>query len=184
MKHSAALTAVLTLALAGSAYGISGEGYFGPDTPLPSGIDIPSVVIPNTVKKTPSPIQKKQDERKQDDFRKKQDELKLSPKHEKYSEDLTKVIRSYSLDEAKTSELLDLHHAASRGIGNQEKINRYSVIIEAYPIDYFAAYNAAVAAYAMVDYDEAMYWITKCLDTCPDYMPARRLKKKIDGMPH
>ena len=173
--------------MAGRAYGISGEGYFGPDTPPPSGIipDLPSAVIPHSAKPktqdtTPAPLPKT---KSQQDDSLKDDRLKLSPKHEKYSEDLTKVIRSYGLKESVTSDLLDLHRAAERGVGNQAKIERYSAIVEAYSIDYFAAYKAAVAAYNMVDYDEAMYWITKCLDTCPDYMPARRLKKRIEGLP-
>ena len=38
-----------------------------------------------------------------------------------------------------------------------------------------------MVAYGMVDYEEAMYWVTKALDICPDYMPARRFKKRIEG---
>lgn len=181
MRHSAALTVILTLTLAGSAYGISGEGYFGPDTPPPAGIipDVPSVVIPRSAK---PPVSDTSSLPKRKTEPKPVDELKLSPKHEKYSEDLTKVIKGYGLRASITNELIDLHRAADRGVGNQEKINRYSAIIETYPIDYFAAYKAALAAYAMVDYDEAMYWITKTLDTCSDYMPAKRLMKRIEGL--
>ena len=178
------LTMIFTMTCAGIAFGISGEGYFGPDNPPPDGIipDLPSVTVlnytPPQTDPTPTPSAQLPEPSPKTATT---DELKLSPKHEKYSEDPSKVIKSYGLSETKTSGLLDLHQAASRGIGKQEQLNRYSAIIEVCPIDYFAAYRAAMVAYGMVDYEEAMYWVTKALDICPDYMPARRFKKRIEG---
>ena len=48
-------------------------------------------------------------------------------------------------------------------------------------MDYLAAYRTAQANFDMNRNGQALTWINKALEIKPDYMPARGLKKKIEG---
>ena len=176
MKRSVVLlTLLFSLIAASSAYALQGEGYFGPDVPpfdiIPS---LPSVTIPAAPQiKSPSPIDAAVIPTK-----KKSD---LAPRHEKFSEDTGKVIRSYGLDPTEESELLDLHHAAERARSKAEKFSRYSDILADNPLDYLAAFRMAQVAFNMANYSECEECIGKTLEICPDYAPAKRLMKVLEG---
>ena len=99
---------------------------------------------------------------------------------EKYSDDTTKVIKSYGLASG-TNVLINKHKEAAAGQGNRQKAERYSKILKKYPMDYLAAYRAAEVIFAMGRNGQALKWVNKSLEIYPDYMPARRLKKQIQG---
>ena len=48
-------------------------------------------------------------------------------------------------------------------------------------MDYLAAYRKAQVNFEMGRNSNALTWINKALEIKPDYMPARGLKKKIEG---
>ena len=185
---TAVLSALFVLMSAACSYGIIGEGYFGPDALPPYGIitDPPSLTLPGSKTKKieqpkdPDPGPKGGDEH---GGQGKQGGKKrpLSKKHEKYSTDTGKVIRSYGLGGEKTENLLERHHWAESGVGRQEKCDRYVNILHEHPYDYLAAYRASVLEYEMTGYRDAMHWLEECLKICPDYMLARNFRKKIAG---
>lgn len=174
MKRSLVLLALLfSLIAAGSAYAMQGEGYFGPDTaPFDVIPSLPSVTVPavkKVVQPSPTPA-----------IRVKK-ETGLPARHEKFSDKTEKVIRSYELDPTEESDLLDLHHAAERARSKPEKYSRYSDILMDNPLDYLAAYRMAQVAFNMANYRDCEECLNTTLEICPDYAPAKRLMKVLEG---
>lgn len=174
MKRSFVLLALLfSLIAASSAYALQGEGYFGPDTaPFDIIPSLPSVTVPQVrkvVQPAPTPVistKKKSD---------------LPARHEKFSDKTEKVIRSYELDPTEESDLIDLHHAAERARSKPERYSRYSDILMDNPLDYLAAYRMAQVAFEMANYSECEECLDTTLEICPDYAPAKRLMKVLEG---
>ncbi len=137
--------------------------------------NLPSVIIPNytppsptpTPTPTPTPLPEPKPTPK--------------PQYERYSEDPDKVIHSYGLSTTAELDLIDLHHSAKRAKAKRERYDRYIMILSDYPKDYLAAYEAAVSAYDMTEYDKALHWVNKSLEIFPQYVPARQFKRKIEG---
>ena len=174
MKRSVLLlTLLFSLIAVSSACAMQGEGYFGPDTaPFDIIPSLPSVTIPEVrkvVQPSPTPIVR---------TKKKSD---LAPRHEKFSEKTEKVIRSYGLDPTEESDLLDLHHAAERARSKPERYSRYSDILMDNPLDYLAAFRMAQVAFDMANYSECEECLNTTLEICPDYAPAKRLMKVLEG---
>ena len=172
---------VMLLVSTSVVYAASGDGYFGDDeiidaNPEPT-TDSTKPFIP------PMPDEEElmddEDETTTTISSTKKSEWKKPP--EKYADDATKVIKSYGLNKAQTNTLISRHKDAVAGMGNREKVDRYSSILKKYPMDYFAAYKAAEASFAMGRNNQALQWINRSLKIYPDYMPARRLKKQIQG---
>ena len=172
---------VMLFVVVGVAYADSGEGYFGDGdvidaNPEPTG-DSSKPFIP------PMPDEEELEE--EDDVEtieplKPAKETKWKKAPEKYSDDTTKVINSYGLGN-KAKNLINRHKEAAAGMGNKEKVSRYSAILKQFPMDYLAAYRAAEASFAMGRNSQALKWVNQSLAIYPDYMPARRLKKQIEG---
>ena len=172
---------VMLLASTSAVYAASGDGYFGDDevidaNPEPT-TDSTKPFIP------PMPDEEElmddEDETTTTISSTKKSDWKKPP--EKYADDATKVIKSYGLNKAQTNTLISRHKDAVAGMGNREKVDRYSSILKKYPMDYFAAYKAAEANFAMGRNNQALQWVNRSLKIYPDYMPARRLKKQIQG---
>ena len=102
-------------------------------------------------------------------------------KPEQKSTDANKVIASYKLNATDNRILREKHKSAGNSsIGKREQSQRYSRIFTLYPYDYLAAYNVALLNFEMTRYSTALEWIDKSLAVYPDYIPAKRLKPKID----
>ena len=99
----------------------------------------------------------------------------------KYSEDTKKVIKSYRLSKKTTNALLNRHENSAAGVGNKEKAERYESTLKRFPMDYLAAYRLAQVNFEMGRNSQALKWVNRSLSIYPDYMPARRLKKQIQG---
>ncbi|MBQ3458002.1 MAG: hypothetical protein IJG30_03485 [Synergistaceae bacterium] len=176
MKRSVLLlTLLFSLIAVSSACAMQGEGYFGPDTaPFDIIPSLPSVTIPEVrkvVQPAPTTTGIVSTKKKSD----------LAPKHEKFSEKTEKVIRSYGLDPTEESDLLDLHHAAERARSKPERYSRYSDILMDNPLDYLAAFRMAQVAFDMANYSECEECLNTTLEICPDYAPAKRLMKVLEG---
>lgn len=103
-------------------------------------------------------------------------------KPETKSTEAKKVIQSYRLDGAVTRVLIDKHKSAAyTEVGKREQYDRYVIILNEYPFDYFAAYKAAEMNYDMRKYSTALKYIDKSLEIYPDYIPAIRLRRKIQA---
>ena len=103
-------------------------------------------------------------------------------KPEQKSTDANKVIASYKLNATDNRILREKHKSAGNSsIGKREQSQRYSRIFTLYPYDYLAAYNVALLNFEMTRYSTALEWIDKSLAVYPDYIPAKRLKPKIEG---
>ena len=172
MKRSL-LALLLSLIIASSAYALQGEGYFGPDTaPFDIIPSLPSVTVP-AVKKVVQPSPTPVVSTKQKAY--------LPAKHEKFSDKTEKVIKSYELDPDDESELIALHHEAERARSKPEKFERYSNILIDNPLDYLAAYRMAQVSFNMANYSECEECLNTTLEICPDYAPAKRLMKVLEG---
>ena len=169
----------MLVALAGVVYADSGEGYFGDGEVIDANPDTPFL--------PPMPTEEELDEEYDDEEDSEITTTKDTKKSrwkkppEKYSDDAAKVIKSYGLKKPQTNTLISRHKDAAAGVGNKEKVDRYSSILRKYPMDYFAAYKAAEATFAMGRNSAALQWINRSLKIYPDYMPARQLKKRIQG---
>ena len=185
------LAVIFTMICAEDSFAVIGEGYFGkdylpysliPDLPAAANSPAPAPAQRSTKKTEPRRTRKPEPEPEPDlEESYSENNHTLSPKHEKYSENTDRVIRSYGLDDMTTANILDLHQAATRGIGKREKFERYTMILNDYPEDYLATYRASQIAFEMADYGLAMHWLRRCLEICPDYMPARNFRKRIEG---
>ena len=102
-------------------------------------------------------------------------------KREQYSDNTEKVIRSYGLDQAATNYLIDRHKDAANAPGNREKSDRYEIIFNENPMDYLAAYRKAQVNFEMGRNSTAMKWVNKAIEIKPDYIPALRFKRKVEG---
>lgn len=169
----------LLAGLAGYAFAAAGEGYFGtgdapnliPDAAPSAGVagnyddEEPedtvdsrlNVEIPNTTKKA------------------------ITDKREKYSDNTTKVINSYGLKASQAKGLINRHNEAAQAKGKEDRFDRYKRIYNANKYDYLAAYRLAQVSFEMGHNAQAMGWINTCLEIFPNYMPARQLKKQVEG---
>lgn len=102
-------------------------------------------------------------------------------KPERHSQDAKKVLWSYKLRADITDVMVDKHKNAERASGNQEKAERYAIIANTYREDYFAAYKVAEAYFNMGKYSAAKTWIENSIKRYDGYVPAKNLRKQIDG---
>ena len=164
-----------------NAFAASGEGYFG-------GGDAPDLIQDAAPSAGVAGVY----EDDNDDYSDYENELQdvsipdrtkkaVNDKREKYSEDTAKVINSYGLTSSKAKGLINRHNDAAKGMGKEEKFDRYKRIYNANKYDYLAAYRLAQVSFEMGHNAQAMSWLNTCLDIFPNYMPARQLKKKVEG---
>lgn len=102
-------------------------------------------------------------------------------KLENRSDDPSKVIKSYNRDNDTTRVMTDKHKSAGKAAGNEEKFDRYRIILSEYPFDYLAAYKAGEASYNMGRYSTAKTYLDKSLEINPNYSPAKSLLTKTKG---
>ena len=183
------LVAAMGFMACGNAFAATGEGYFGDEDLEDAAVPeleadtvpepAPSKPVINSSEYRPPvfPYDDTEEERISDEEPSGYDK-KPAVKLEKYSEDTVKVLRSYGLDAETFDRLLDRHNDAAKGIGNQEKFDRYEIIFNEYPFDYLAAYRAAQANMAMDRKGQAHGWLERALKIHPNYIPARQLLKR------
>ena len=169
---------VILLACEGIVYADSGEGYFGDDEVIDANPDTP-FLPPMPTEDELEEEYENEDSEVATEKNTKASIWKKPP--EKYSEDTAKVINSYGLSKKRAKNLINNHKDAAAGMGNKEKVKRYQNILRQFPMDYLAAYRAAEATFAMGRNSQALRWVNQSLAIYPDYMPARRLKKQIEG---
>ena len=170
------LSIIILASFSFRAFAASGQGYFGPDNGDDYQLEEEDEDYEdeyedddNYVTVPPAPSENNYWEKRN-----------ITP--EQRSVDAAKVIKSYQLDRNVARILLDKHRdAENTRIGKREQSQRYERIIRDYPYDYLAAYKAAELNYDMGRYSTALKLLEASLRIYPSYIPASRLRTKVQG---